>query len=392
MATDNRFVRCNGSVYTELSFTYEYWKDYLDVFTEVRVIARVKDVDRVPDNWTQSGGDGVRFLPVRHYLGFWQFLRRFPGVILDCRRALRQGDCHLLRMGVISTVCWFWLRLARRPYGYEVPGHASESVRRVKNVQAFGISALIGWITDKITLRIAGGAHCAAYVSRSAQGLYPTRRRDREWVFSSVRLTEDAVTAPRERDAFEGTIRRIVSVGRLEPEKGHAVLMQALAALQSRGGLEFEATIVGGGRELEALRRMGMDLELQRNVSLPGVVTMGPKLSAHLDRAHLFVLPSLTEGLPRALIEAMARGLPAIGTRVGGIPELLERPELVPPGDPEALADAIQSIIMDEQRLTRLSERNFKHAMNWHPDEMQRRKHAFWECIHATAESIPRGC
>jgi glycosyltransferase involved in cell wall biosynthesis len=179
-------------------------------------------------------------------------------------------------------------------------------------------------------------------------------------------------------------------VGRLEPEKGNVVLVRALAALRARGTVGFEAAILGGGQELDALRQLSAELGLADRVDLPGVVSMGPELFAYLDRADLFVLPSLTEGLPRALIEAMARGLPAIGSRTGGIPELLDDAQLVPAGDPDALADAIEALILDPRRLAELSRRNFTHAMNWRPDEMRRRKYAFWRCVGAVAETPSR--
>src|SRR5207247_3533876 len=64
-----------------------------------------------------------------------------------------------------------------------------------------------------------------------------------------------------------------------------------------------------------------------------------------LDRADVFVLPSLTEGLPRALLEAMARGLPAVATTVGGIPELLPADWLVPPRNAVALARRLREVM-----------------------------------------------
>jgi glycosyltransferase involved in cell wall biosynthesis len=287
-------------------------------------------------------------------------------------------------MGFIAIVFWFWLRIYGRPYGYELAGHASESLRRVKNVQILGLYRLLGWMTDVFTTKIARGAHCGAYVGQYVRGLYPTRNPEREWVFSSVRVNQNTMTGPRPRRTFEGKVRRIISVGRLEPEKGHAVFIKALARLRERRNFDFEAVILGGGQELESLRVMCLTLGLQDCVRLPGMVALGPDMFAYLDQAHLFILPSLTEGMPRALIEAMARGLPAIGSHVGGIAELLDDALLVRPEDPEVLANVIEGFVCDIDRLTEVSERNFKKAMNWHLDEMRRQKLAFWNCICET--------
>src|SRR5207253_6445170 len=86
---------------------------------------------------------------------------------------------------------------------------------------------------------------------------------------------------------------------------------------------------------------------------------------AELDRADLFVLPSRQEGLPRAMLEAMARGLPCIGSTVGGIPELLPAEDLVPPGDASALTQKIHDVLGDPQRMARMSARNLEKAREY---------------------------
>lgn len=96
---------------------------------------------------------------------------------------------------------------------------------------------------------------------------------------------------------------------------------------------------------------------LPPRIRFMGHVT-GDPVRQILDSSDLFVLPSRTEGLPRALIEAMARGLPCIGSAVGGIPELIDTSEMVPPGDPAALAAKIQEVLKDPLRMETLSRRN----------------------------------
>ena len=86
-----------------------------------------------------------------------------------------------------------------------------------------------------------------------------------------------------------------------------------------------------------------------------GQLPAGEMVRAQLDKADLFILPSKTEGLPRALVEAMARALPCIGTTVGGIPELLPSEDLVPPGDVKALAETIEDVLRRPERLAKMS-------------------------------------
>ncbi|MBI1796502.1 MAG: glycosyltransferase [Candidatus Eisenbacteria bacterium] len=132
-----------------------------------------------------------------------------------------------------------------------------------------------------------------------------------------------------------------VCAGRLEEQKGHAVLIDALAQLKSRS-LDFVCAIAGNGALRQALERRAESLGLGRSLRFLGQIeAIGPLLAA----ADACVLPSLWEGLPLTLLEAMARGRPTIASAVGGIPEVVDdgvTGRLVPPGDVGALAAALE--------------------------------------------------
>lgn len=105
------------------------------------------------------------------------------------------------------------------------------------------------------------------------------------------------------------------------------------------------------------------------------------RVADELRRADLFVLASRTEGLPRALIEAMAAGLPCIGTRVGGIPELLDDEALVAPGDAEALAARIRAFLDDAGLFERQAARNLREASIYAAPRLQRLRDGFLQTV-----------
>jgi len=158
------------------------------------------------------------------------------------------------------------------------------------------------------------------------------------------------------------------------------VLIEAVARCV-RAGLDVTAVIVGDGKyrpDLMALaERIGMSLRIR----FLGQVTAGKPIRDILDAADLFVLPSRTEGLPRALIEAMARAVPCIGSDVGGIPELLGAGELVPAGDPAALAAKIQEVLRDPLRMETMSQRNLEGAQDYLDSVLSERRHRFYEHV-----------
>ena len=144
----------------------------------------------------------------------------------------------------------------------------------------------------------------------------------------------------------------IVCVGRLTPEKGLETMVEAVGLLVGEGR-DVLCRLVGTGKDAAALRQLVEDNGLAGNFSFAGFVPPGKQLFAEYDAADVYAMSSRTEGLPKTLYEAMARGLPVVSTDVGGISEIVKEGEnglLVPPGDSRALAGALARL-MDEPAL-----------------------------------------
>lgn len=114
---------------------------------------------------------------------------------------------------------------------------------------------------------------------------------------------------------------RIVTIGRLSEQKGHAVLLEALAMLH-RGHIEFEAVLVGDGPLRLPLERLARSLGIDGRVRFLGTVD-GPRIIKEVQEARALVLPSFAEGLPVVIMEALALGRPVVATYVAAIPELV---------------------------------------------------------------------
>ena len=131
-------------------------------------------------------------------------------------------------------------------------------------------------------------------------------------------------------------------VGRLSHEKGVDVYLDACASLAERGRA-VESVIAGDGPERAALEAQAQRLGLQQRVHFLGTVSAVGALYPQLD---LVVLPSRSEGLPNVLLEALLADVPVVATRVGAVPEVLAdaafAPVVPPPGDPAALAAAME--------------------------------------------------
>jgi glycosyltransferase involved in cell wall biosynthesis len=157
-------------------------------------------------------------------------------------------------------------------------------------------------------------------------------------------------------------VLRVLGVGRLVAKKGFDVLVDACGVLRGRG-IPFEALIVGqDDKDAATVQRRIAELGLERDVRLPGPMSQDSLLREYRAASALAmpcrVLPNDRDGIPNVLLEAMAAGTPVVATGVSGIPELVRADVnglLVPPDDPEALADALVRLHRDPALAARLA-------------------------------------
>ncbi|MGD9130305.1 MAG: glycosyltransferase [Candidatus Bathyarchaeota archaeon] len=154
----------------------------------------------------------------------------------------------------------------------------------------------------------------------------------------------------------------VISVAALEQVKALPYLIRAMKRLNDN-----KLAIIGDGPERENLEALSLNLGLNSRVFFLGQVDHS-MVWDFLQRAKVFVLPSVSEGTPRAIIEAMACGLPIVATKVGGVPEVITNDVngfLVPPQDEDALAEAIENLLKDANLRKRISNENREKAKKY---------------------------
>jgi glycosyltransferase involved in cell wall biosynthesis len=169
---------------------------------------------------------------------------------------------------------------------------------------------------------------------------WPISKKDREKRRKELRLEE--------KDILIGT------VGRLDEQKGQHYLLEAIAKLKASHPIK--CAVIGEGPLLPHLTQRVRQLGLEEDVFLLGHKDNIPSWLSAFD---IFVLPSLWEGIPNALLEAMALGLPIVATNVDGVPEAVNHDisgVLCAPKDPQAMVVPLQDLIVDEEYRQRLGE------------------------------------
>ncbi len=366
----------DGHVYAPTStLAWSFWTRYLSVFDHVSVACRVTKSDSVPESMPRADGEGVTFHDIPSFVGPWQYLTARSKVIRALRRSLKGYNAYCLRVPCwVGTLAYHQLRRRGLPYGVEVVGDPWGSLARgaVKSL----IRPIARRSAHHALQRQCQDACAATYVTREAlQSRYPAGANAYSVHCSDVELDEQTYVETARTD-YSDTFR-LIFVGTLEVlYKGQDVLIRALARC---GRDDIHLTLIGDGRCRAELEALASSLGLTPRITFAGTLAAGQQVRDALDQADLFVLPSHQEGLPRAMIEAMARGLPCIGSAVGGIPELLAPEDLFEPGDVEGLARKITEFIGDAERLARAAKRNLQTAREYHADNLIARRREFFE-------------
>lgn len=388
-----RFLRSpDGGVWTDSTVDYAFWRRYLDVFDRVTIVARARTVDNVPTPGKPVLGDNVSFCAVPWYVGPRQYLASARAVRRTIGEAIAPTDAVIARLpGQVGAVVVSTLRHADpdRPYGVEVVGDPADVFAR--GAIRHPLRPLFQrWFPHQLRSQVRHAA-AAAYVNEATlPARYPARSGSFTTHYSSIDLGSPAFAAlPRAIDRTPAAID-CVMVGSLEQMyKAPDVVLDAIAA-RRQAGQEISLAIIGDGKHRAELEHRARSLGIEHAVTFLGQLPAGDAVRDRLDRADLFILPSRTEGLPRAMIEAMARGLPCIGSTVGGIPELLPPEDMVPPGDAAALAAKIREVTTDPARMTRMSVRNLERAEDYRSDLLRQRRIAFYQAVRDRTDAWVR--
>jgi glycosyltransferase involved in cell wall biosynthesis len=292
--------------------------------------------------------DGIEVHYPRH-LVIPRGLRFAYGLLMKwgCRRAFRRLAAERRPDFLIAHFVF--------PDGYAAEGLARSRQlpvlikARGSDVNLYTRGRLRRWLTRR-TLNRADRVVCVSRALKErivALGIAPER----------VQVVTNGVDRERFRPLDRAACRRelglapepflLLFVGDLRPVKGVAELLEAFAALPAEGRREARLILVGEGELEEALRRRVAALGLEDRVSLRRPV-LHAAIPRWLGACDALVLPSVAEGYPNVLLEALACDRPVLATRVGGIPEIVQDGKtgiLVPPGDPAALTAALERMM-----------------------------------------------
>lgn len=372
---DHYFYNKNEVVYSNGGLPYESLNYYAKIFGELTVISRLGLINSENSlvNFTVANGPNVNFKLVPGFSSPLSFLfkRRFLyNFILD---NTKNADLFIIRLP--SQIGFVALSLALKykiKFAVEVVGCPAESYR-------FS-GSLIGKISYPIFRYLMQQAlfrsKYAIYVTdKHLQQLYPSPGYSVGCSDVSLKSKDNIYLNSKNYDIK--LLGKIGLIGNFSTNyKGIDTAIWAVKYLKDRG-VYVSLHILGKGdpaRYSELCHKLG----ISDNVFFDGSLPSGDAVINWLSTLNLYIQPSLTEGLPRALVEAMSIGLPCIASRVGGIPDLLSDDFLIERRDYKDLAVKISSLLGDEKCLISASKKNYDTSKRYDSKLLNTKREKFW--------------
>lgn len=376
-----------GNVYIGTAFSNSALECYFQHFDHVTMLVRRADIS--PDDTKKLSGMNkvitdrlsVVFLPnptanIKSY--FNPVLRRkYKQVVLN---EIKHDRAVIVRVPSSSgTIAADYCHKIGKPFLAEAIGCPWDSLW---NHSLEGkIMAPSSWRNMR---HVMGNAPYSVYVTNEfLQHRYPTRGITAAISDVELQPMNSSVLDARLKHIRKHSGRlKIATSGGLVPYKGQQFVIRALAELKKQGNTNYEYHLAGSGDD-ETLRSLAGDLGIAGQVVFEGRLAH-ERVFTWLDEMDLYIQPSLQDGLPRAVMEAMSRGLPALGAWTGGIPELLEAKYIFPRKDVSAIARMLSTISSEEMET--MAERNFNHAKDYQKEVLDKRRYDFYSAFAKAVE------
>ena len=374
------FMTPDGKVWSKTIYGYDFWKRYLDVFETVKVVSRLGKADYAQvEGYLRSDGDNVSFAPLPMVRGMKGYVKNVISFLKDAKKAVRDEDCAIIRLPSIpATFVEFVYARKHKPYVLEVV---------VDPLNAYAGNKLAAKVLTEQLRKSCLNANGVSYVTQYAlQEQYPSRARISgknteeyfESYYSSIILKDGFFAPARDYSKIGNKVKLVHTANNINNDvKGHDVVIEVVKKLNDLG-IDASVTFIGDGDLRPELEKMAEVLGVGTKVVFTGLLGSAMDVREKLLDADIFILPTKAEGLPRAVIEAMAVGLPCLSTPVNGIPELLEKEYMFDPMDSQGFTEKIIELQQNPEKMGQTSMRNINKAREYEETVLQQRRIEFY--------------
>lgn len=380
---DEDLILHDGKFYAENIERRAIFDRYLRVFDKIRLVQRCKEEKELGKRRVLIDDPRIECYPVPYFQGPTEYAKLYFKVGKLLKHSCDDCDAAILRIpSTLSQRAYKYVRKANIPYATEVVFDAEDGYKTAATLKENILWRIIHRQMKEIC-KNADGVSCVT--ERYLQRHYYSEKID-HFVSNYSSLALPASFYSSERKFVEKKQYMVAHVANQvywEGVKGHREVVQALALLK-KVGLNVKVRFAGldYNNGIEKIKKNAAELGVLENIEFLGYINK-PELSALLDEADVFVFPTKAEGLPRVLIEAMAKGLPIVSTPASGIPELIKEHFLVDNKDVESLADRIKELLKNPAIYEQESKDNYETSLKYEASILEARRDAFYKELYS---------
>lgn len=378
MSCDEYVYENNGTYYVTSNDWLFFFQRYLRVFDRLKLAVRCENTAVVEKNHVPINDSRIEVVPIPMFHGPLAYATKYFSVGKSIEGVLNDCDAAILR--IPSTVA---MRVGKKvmrkhiPYACEVVFDAEDGWKA-----STGLTRLIWKKIDKDMRKMCSRADGVSCVTEHylQQHYFPSNSNAFTEHYSSLALDKSFYGSEKKAPTHKPIIlAHVANVIGFNDRKGTVELIQALPILKAKG-CHVIARFAAKDRNgvIPDLKKYAESLGVGECVEFVGFLNR-EQLDLFLSESDIFVFPTVAEGLPRVIIEAMSKGLPCITTPVSGNPELVDPHFLVEYSDIQSLAARIEELINDAGLYERTSTASFKRSLQYEASVLEKRRDGFYE-------------
>jgi glycosyltransferase involved in cell wall biosynthesis len=384
ISCDDYIFRHEGNYYFKSREWHDFYQRYLRVFEELKIANRVIDEPVLKGGRVLCDDSRIEIHPLPIFHGPVEYAKTYFAAGRAMKNAVDGCDAAILRLpSTVAQRISKQVLKARIPFATEIVFDACDGADTANNL----FEKILWKIIDRQMRSTCAKADGVACVTEKYLQRRYLSKKSNHFVsnYSTLNLDKSFFTAPRKypnKDVL--TIAHVdLQIG-LHSRKGTDIIIQALSKLKKEKGIIVNVKFAGDdwdnskGKILNYAKEYGIDGQ----VECTGLLSRA-ELTAFLDESDLFVLPTKAEGLPRVIIEAIAKGLPTITTPASGNPELISSDYLVSFYDVNTLANKIELLVRGKEEYERVSKEKFEHSLLYEGSILQSRRDEFYNKLRA---------
>lgn len=374
---DNKFTLYLGDVYSSGRMTDDVYKRYIHIQDTIVSVSRMQKAEHI-EKLTKITIDNIVFKPIKGLSFSKIFTIHLIHNSIGILNEIRNADFIVIRLpSFLGIYCLILNILFRRKYFIEVVGDAQEALITSKKNPSKSFESFVH-VFFRLNQYFIKNANGVIYVTKEAlQKKYPT-------LGISSYASNVNISLPKKHLHFKCYSKKdnLFKIGVIADYNNHykglTEAIKAISSLKDKG-YSLSLHILGSGTLLNHYINLSSEYNVQDLVCFEGRLNNNSEIMQWLEKLDVYIQPSYTEGLPRALIEAMSVGLPAVATNVGGVSELIQDKHLVEPYNYQKLTNRIECFLKSQELRYEAGSLNYEKARNYDSEVLIKRRANFWK-------------